>query len=301
MLRRRGSKPLKPDGHEVSPPSQCVRCGYSLDGIADDAACPECGAPGLLARQGTLLAMAGLPALHDLERGARLLYRTLVLAVAAPVVLALGAGVLSMAGSGRLSSGNARWLGLLLAGVAVAVVLGWTVGWTRVARACGDPGLMTGSSTARLVAVHAGRAFAFSAVLLTLLASLVHTANFSIAPVVGRVLAVLAAGTWLAGAGAGLRMCREIVARTNDLGARRRSTQLLALTAAVVLGLLPFVAMPLRGRAGLVSCSFVVLTVAGFVWLAFAAVLMSTIELEALRAARIRRSLASEPDAAGTL
>lgn len=82
----------------------CVRCSYSLEGLPDSGACPECGTPIALSLRGWMLRFAAREYLAGLALGLRLIVTCLALLVAL-VVASVFAGLLRAGGAIQLVLG----------------------------------------------------------------------------------------------------------------------------------------------------------------------------------------------------
>lgn len=63
----------------LEPPPYCRRCGYALEGVADEVECPECGTPVALSRRSNLLEDADPLWLRSVGRGWSVLHASAVL------------------------------------------------------------------------------------------------------------------------------------------------------------------------------------------------------------------------------
>jgi hypothetical protein len=112
----------------LEPGYYCAGCGYALDGLKATGVCPECGMQVSRSLAGDLLRDASSEYVSRLQRGASLVYWSLI----AIVVLTIGGfvGLFAFGAAGGGAGGfNARGLQILLSGVGFLVGLIGFYGW----------------------------------------------------------------------------------------------------------------------------------------------------------------------------
>lgn len=94
---------LTPDGRVASEEAICLRCGYSIHGLTNDGACPECGMPVGESLRGRLLRFSDRGYVRTLHRGVTVLLVGMILSVLLQTlggVAGIGIAVLGVRGAG---------------------------------------------------------------------------------------------------------------------------------------------------------------------------------------------------------